>query len=261
MQAPEARALLNSLLADAEKGCEVAKTAARNRKPLGGDNPYGYRFHAAVVSMSTTEGKIGPLLSGLDLTPADVDKLKRSLSTLKSTERLEQKQRADALKELRLLCHSVILPKIEGMTANPVPATEQVLPVALVQGTRRNYLVQVVVQANGTLEHQWYDACLVMIRRLVETLIIEVYEAKNKAHEIKDSSGNYRMLGDLVDHILADATFHLGRETKRGLPLIKSLGDRSAHNRYFVAKKPDIDKVIHDLRVVAEELLNLAGMR
>lgn len=60
---------------------------------------------------------------------------------------------------------------------------------------------------------------------------------------------------------MADATLNLGRESKRGLPLIKSLGDRSAHNRHFLAKKDDIDKVTHDLRVVAEELLNLSGIR
>src|SRR5262245_12653684 len=117
------------------------------------------------------------------------------------------------------------------------------------------------MQANGTYEHQWYDASSVMIRRLVETLIIEVYEAKNRANEIKGGDGHFLMLSHLVDKILSDPAFHLGRETKRGLPLIKSLGDRSAHNRYFIAKKDDIDKVTHDLRVVAEELLNLAGMK
>src|SRR5262249_7941308 len=120
---------------------------------------------------------------------------------------------------------------------------------------------RVLLQANGTYEHQWYDACSVMIRRLVETLIIEVYEAKNRADEIKGTDGNFLMLSHLVDRITADPTFHLGRETKRGLPLIKSLGDRSANNRYFIAKQPDIDKVTHDLRVIVEELLNLAGIQ
>ena len=69
------------------------------------------------------------------------------------------------------------------------------------------------------------------------------------------------MLSALVDTIMNDPAFNLGRETKRGLPLIKSLGDRSAHNRFYIAKKPDIDKVTHDLRVIADELLHTAGLK
>lgn len=260
MKAPEAQALMSSLLSNAEKACEIARIATRNRKSLAGDNPYGDRFHDMAVALSTAEEKLRPVLNGLALSPNDLERFNRNLSVVKDTAATKPKQRADALKELRLLCQSVILPKIESITASPVPTTENVLPISVVKGTRR-YIEKVVVQANGTYEHQWYDACSVMIRRLVETLIIEVYEAKNKTPEIKGADGNYRMLSHLADRLLGDPTFHLGRETKRGLPLIKSLGDRSAHNRHFLAKKEDIDKVTHDLRVVVDELLNLANLK
>lgn len=232
----------------------------RNRKSLAGDNPYGNRFHDVTVTLTTTEGKLRPVLNGLDLSPFDSERFDCNLSIVKETAAIKPKQRADALKELRLLCQSIILPKMESITASSVPATENVLPFSVVKGTR-GYIEKVVVQANGTYEHQWYDACSVMIRRLVETLIIEVYEAKRKAHEIKGADGNFLMLNHLVDRLLADPSFHLGRETKRGLPFIKSLGDRSAHNRHFLAKKEDIDKVTHDLRVVVDELLNLANLK
>lgn len=260
MTAPEAQALLTDLLSDAEKACEIARTAKRNRKSLAGDNPYGNRFHDMTVALSTAEGKLRPVLNGLDVSPDDLERFNRNLSIVKDTAATKPKQRVDALKELRLICRSVILPRIGSITASPVPTTENVLPISVLKGTR-GYIEKVVVQANGTYEHQWYDACSVMIRRLVETLIIEVYEAKNKAVEIKGADGNYLMLSHLVDRILGDPTFHLGRETKRGLPLIKSLGDRSAHNRHFLAKKEDLDKVTHDLRVVVDELLALAGLK
>lgn len=260
MKAHEAQALLNNLLGDAERACEIARVAVRNKKSLAGAGPYGSRFHDVAVSITTAEGKVRPLLNGLDLDPADLERFTQNLSVLKSTNSLTARQRADALKELRLLCQSVILPRIESIQASPIPANENVLPMSVVAGTR-GYIEKVVLQANGTYEHQWFDACSVMIRRLVETLIIEVYEANKKAGEIKGADNNYLMLSHLVDRILADTTFHLGRETKRGLPLIKSLGDRSAHNRYFVAKKDDIDKVTHDLRVIVEELLNLSGIK
>jgi hypothetical protein len=259
MKAPEARTLLDNLLSDAANGCEIAKTAARNSKSLSGDNPYGNRFHAVTVALSTTESKLRPVLQGLELAPADLEGFNRHLGLLKSPD-AKPKDRAGSLKELRLLCESVIGPKLDGMTASPIPATEQVLPLTVVEGTRRQYLTQVVTQANGCYEHQWYDACSVMIRRLVETLIIEAYEAKGDADEIK-KDGDYLMLNGLIENILKKTAWGLQRETKNTLPLLKSLGDRSAHSRRYLAKKQDIDKVTHGLRVVAEDLILLAGLK
>jgi len=45
------------------------------------------------------------------------------------------------------------------------------------------------------------------------------------------------------------------------LPEIKSLGDRSAHNRRYIAKKADVDKVIPGLRVLADDLLHLGKLK
>ncbi|MEH2141633.1 hypothetical protein [Nostoc sp.] len=56
-------------------------------------------------------------------------------------------------------------------------------------------------------------------------------------------------------------SWNLGRETKQALPLIKNLGDRSAHSRRFLAKKQDIDKIVPGLRVVVDELLHLGGLK
>jgi hypothetical protein len=259
MKASDARFLLSNLLTDAAKGCEIAKTAARNGKSLSGDNPYGNRFHAVRVALSTTKSKLRPLLEGLELAPADLEGFNRHLDLLKSPD-AKPKDRPGSLKELRLLCESVIAPKLDCMSASPIPATEQVLPLAVVEGTRRQYLIQVVTQANGCYEHQWYDACSVMIRRLVETLIIEAYEAKGEADEVK-KDGDYLMLNGLIENILKKTAWGLQRETKNTLPLLKSLGDRSAHSRRYLAKKPDIDKVTHGLRVVAEDLILLAELK
>ncbi len=55
-------------------------------------------------------------------------------------------------------------PPEEGLRA----ATQQVLPHSVVRGTR-GYIERVVNQANGAYENGWYDACAVMLRRLVET--------------------------------------------------------------------------------------------
>jgi len=145
----------------------------------------------------------------------------------------------------------------EQETGTP-PATEHVLPFDVVKGTRR-YLEQIVSQANGCYDKGWYDACSVMVRKLVEVLIIAVYEKKGEAETIK-KDGNFLMLGGLVEDILTRTTWNLGRETKAALPLLKSLGDRSAHNRYYMARKGDVDKVLPGLRVAVEDLLHQAGI-
>lgn len=151
--------------------------------------------------------------------------------------------------------------RINEVAPDDVPptraTTEHVLPFAVVKDTR-DYLEQIVNQANGCYEKGWYDACSVMIRKLVEVLIIAVYEKKGEAEAIK-KDGNFLMLGRLVDDILTRAAWNLGRETKTALPLLKSLGDRSAHNRHFMARKADVDRVLPGLRVAVEDLLHQAG--
>lgn len=260
MKPEEAKAVTDDFLKQCKEACEIARTAAKNRKSLSGDNFYGNKFHDVVVALSRNEARLKKLAATGNLEENEVTKLSSSIETLKSTETISNKARADALKQVSLICQSVLLPTIESLTANPVPETEQVLPMAVVEGIR-GYIKKVVLQANGCYEHQWYDACAVMIRRLVETLIIEVYEKHKKEVEIQDRDGNYLMLSHLVDKILTDKTWNLGRETKPALPQLRSLGDRSAHNRHYLAKKGDIDKVLHGLRVVVDDLLHKAGLK
>jgi hypothetical protein len=69
------------------------------------------------------------------------------------------------------------------------------------------------------------------------------------------------MLGELINAVLQDSTWHLGREVKDSLPDIKRMGDRSAHNRRYIATKADVDKVLPGLRVIADELLHVAKLK
>jgi hypothetical protein len=94
-----------------------------------------------------------------------------------------------------------------------LPASEYVLPLDVVKASR-GYLKQITIQANGCYEKGWFDACSVMIRKLVEVLIIAVYEAKGEAETIK-KDGNFLVLSGLVDAILERTDWNLGRETKK----------------------------------------------
>lgn len=135
--------------------------------------------------------------------------------------------------------------------------THSVLPQSLFSNTR-SYIEKVVVQINGTYDAGFYDGCAVMCRRLLETLLIELYESVGRADEIK-ADGNYRMFGDLLK-IFEKDTFHISRNARRGLQDFKVIGDLSAHNRRYNARKEDIDRIRDGLRVASEELLHLATL-
>lgn len=137
---------------------------------------------------------------------------------------------------------------------------EPVIYMALVRGTR-GYIERVAHQINGSYTHGWYDACTVMLRRLLETLIIECYEAHQIQDRIKDPKGNFLFLKDLIDCMLAENIWTIGRNVRSTLPKLKDIGDKSAHSRRYNAHREDIDKVLKDIRDVVQELLVLAKLK
>jgi len=140
------------------------------------------------------------------------------------------------------------------------PESEQVIASSLVRGTR-GYIEKVVDQINGCYEHGWFDGCAVMIRRLVETLIIEAYEKREIADKVKNQNGDFYYLSDLIDCILSETAWNLGRNAKTALPKLKSIGDLAAHSRRYHTHRSDIDKIIGDLRIVVQELTYLSGLK
>jgi len=138
-------------------------------------------------------------------------------------------------------------------------ASDTILARSLFDGTR-GYIEKVVKQINASYDAGLYDCCAVMCRRLIETLIIEVYEKVARPSDIKGRDGHFLMLADLIKTISNDSAFNLGRNTLRALDEFKRLGDLSAHNRRFNAQKNDIDQIKAGLRVSSEELLHLSAL-
>jgi len=130
-------------------------------------------------------------------------------------------------------------------------------PMELVEGTR-DYIVKIAKQANGCYQRGWYDACAVMLRRLIETLIIECFEQHGIAAKITDSKGNYFFLGGLITAFLAEGAWHIPRNMRNNLPKLKTIGDASAHSRYFVAKEGDVEKIAEPIRFTIQSLVYIA---
>ena len=144
------------------------------------------------------------------------------------------------------------------INAKPLIKCDAVIPTDLFENAK-GYIKKVVLQLNASYLYSLFDCCAVMCRRLLETLIIETYEALNRADEIKDHDGHYMMFSVLSDYIEKDNKINLGRNTIKGLKNFKKLGDLSAHNRRFNARKTDIDQIKSDLRISCEELIHLAN--
>lgn len=140
------------------------------------------------------------------------------------------------------------------------PGSEMILAHSMVKSTR-GYIEKVTYQINGCYEKGWYDACAVMMRRLMETLIIEVFEKYQLAQSIKNPRGDFFYLSDLIDATLKEPSWNLGRNTRKALPDLKHLGDQSAHSRRFIAHRKDVDDVMKAFRVVVQELIFLAGLK
>jgi hypothetical protein len=139
-------------------------------------------------------------------------------------------------------------PPEEGLLAS----TQPVIAMSLVRNTR-GYIERVANQINGAYENGWYDACAVMIRRLIETLIIEAFEHHEIASKIQNASGDFIYLRDLIDGTLAESSWNLGRNTKQALPKLKDIGDKSAHSRRYIAQRGDIQPLLSDIRTVVQE--------
>jgi hypothetical protein len=125
----------------------------------------------------------------------------------------------------------------------------------------RGYIEKICQQLNGCFHFEYYDAAAVLARRLLETLLIESYEALNRADEIRDKDGNYQMLSFILAAALGDKGLTLGRDAKKAATSIKELGDRSAHNRRFNATRPDLEKIQSGVRCVVDELINSGDLR
>ncbi|MDD5102792.1 MAG: hypothetical protein PHX93_00145 [Candidatus Peribacteraceae bacterium] len=139
-----------------------------------------------------------------------------------------------------------------------VPVTSSILPVELTRGTR-HYIEKMVAQINGSYDYGFFDSCAVLLRRLMESLIIESFIKKNMADKIK-TNGKFIELEKLISAISSCSDMHLGRGSSRVISTIKQLGDTAAHDRVYITQQQDLDDTKQDARKLIQELLTLSGI-
>lgn len=119
---------------------------------------------------------------------------------------------------------------------------------------RYGVLQKILWEANRCYDAACYNACAAMMRRLVESLVIEAFEHHNIADRIKQN-GEYVEFGSLIGKASTEPMLRLTRNTKRILPDLKFFGDLGAHNRMALVRKDDLDRLHKALRGGIEELV------
>jgi hypothetical protein len=120
--------------------------------------------------------------------------------------------------------------------------------------SRHGILVKILWEANRCFDAACYNACAAMMRRLIESLIIDAFEHLGIGDRIKRGD-EYFEFGALIGKATAEPMLRLTRNTKRVLPELKFLGDMGVHNRLALVRKDDLDRIHNALRAGVEELV------
>ncbi len=239
---------------------ELIGKAKKNHKSLTGTNSYATRFqenHAnAVLSINSLKRAVHTAPKEIKDSLKEIEKQVNDFFTSKTT----IKFRLNVIKNIRLSLRTEILPYLNQ--SKQFSISDNLFPFEIVENTKP-IIERIALQASGNYDMGWYDSCAVMCRRLLEILIIECFEAKNISSKIKDPEKNFFYLDVLINKLLIEEgkSWNLSRNSKKSLKLLKTLGDQSAHSRYFSARQADIDYLKSDFRNVVEELIDISSLK
>lgn len=248
--------LLPEVLTAAE---ETAKKAYRHNHPLSGGS-----FYATKFSQSQAQATLIWRTLSTRLKSFDDPSIKLAIKEIESSiniffnPKTGRNKRGGLRKRVAYLYKTVIEP---ATTSAPTHApTDDLFSLEIVRDTR-GYIERVAEQACGSYDQAWYDAASVMSRRLLETLIIETFEAHKLDSKIKNPDGTFYYLSGLIPTLLSETSWNISRNVRKALPQLKDLGDQSAHNRRYLARKNDLDAIKRELRITLEELVHISKLR
>lgn len=147
-----------------------------------------------------------------------------------------------------------------GAASEEIRTESTILPHALYHGTR-GFIELLAKQINASYEHNIFDGCAVLMRRLLEVLLILSYEHLGIAKTIEDANQNYRPLEKIVSDAKDNAILKLSRDSRDLVDEFRKIGNFSAHKIYYNCRRDDLAGIIRSYRATIEELLYKAGIR
>lgn len=141
-----------------------------------------------------------------------------------------------------------------------VSIDDRLVPDAMILGTRP-YLEKLAREINGSYQYGFFDGCAALCRRMVESLLIECFDVAGHDSAIKTSDGNYRMLAAIITEAKSGQYIKLSRNAPDALDKVKEVGDRAAHDRYYITQPQDIDAIATQFRALITELMAKAKIQ
>ncbi|MGA2201560.1 MAG: DUF4145 domain-containing protein [Terriglobales bacterium] len=229
-----------------------AKTAAKHGFKLGAHTHYSVKAHETLVEIRRKflELRANYQHDQHPAVAAQLDALEGPLKQLEQGLELNATKLKDIIRDVVFKVGSDLRAAIEAEANHGVGTVPFITPEILKPGVYR----KVLEEANRCFAENCPNACAAMLRRLVESLIIEAFEAHKIEARIKDSTGEYLELKALIGKATADADLKLSRNTKSALPNLKFLGDLSVHSRRNLIRGDDLKGIRNDARGAIEEL-------
>lgn len=138
---------------------------------------------------------------------------------------------------------------------------QTILPEKLYNNTR-NYIEQLAKQINASYENNLFDCTAVMMRRLMEVLIILMFQNNSLESKILDKTGTkYVNLDKMIKIANSEKSFKLTANTQQDMDVFRELGNLSAHKIWYNSTKKDIETLILRYRAMIEELLYKSGIK
>ena len=236
----------------------------RDEANLAGLNEVGKVCHLAFYFLKKTKTK--------EFTAGDGVKWVTSLSYPKpNTSRLHDNLRSSrntvrGARENTFRLHADFVKTLEAkfpqLSEKSQEVVEQgtILPEVEYQKTR-GYIESLAKQINASYEHNLFDGCAVLMRRLLEILLILSYRHLKIESAIQDKNGNFQMLEAIINDAKTNSTLGLSRNGKNSLDTFRELGNFSAHKIEYTCRREYIAPHIQEYRALVTELLHKAGIR
>ena len=141
-----------------------------------------------------------------------------------------------------------------------VISDDSLIPEVLFKEANRQYLLKVAQQINAAYENNLFDACALMMRRLLEILLIHCFEHAGIESDVKDPDGNYQNLKTLINKAKSRSEISLSADAKKDIDNFRELGNLSAHRVKYNCRRDDIRPQRIGYRAIVEELLYVADL-
>lgn len=138
---------------------------------------------------------------------------------------------------------------------------DTLLPEVLFKETRRGYLVRVAQQINASYENNLFDACSLMMRRLLEILLVHTFDHCGIGTEALDPDGGFINLKSLINKAKSRPEIGLSPSVRKSIDDFRELGNLSAHKIQYNCRRDDIRPLRMEYRAIIEELIYKAGIK